>query len=346
MWQRQVLVLSICGLVTMKAARSSASRFNGATSAGSQKPQLKLEMNAWQPFTQHNNWLILQATAPSSMQPGRVERQEIREEIRERRKESERLPVNFYAYNHRYNESFPSAGGNYKPAPPSDPASYVLAISQQMRRGQLVRQLPNAEEAEPEVHEAAATITHATNADDYDDDDADDDESDNEILPKAGGAGGKASLRGIESYLAPFERALVKVSNFCDALRSVISDEADGEGSNKLDATTSGVAATTAPPGTTSKDLLVQGRAQRLVTESEGRKLKKLKKKIQKLLLPLLIAYKLKFLTLIPVLIGGLTLLVGTTGLAGFFFALFTAVMSLKTSAGGHASKSLVLKKL
>jgi len=83
-----------------------------------------------------------------------------------------------------------------------------------------------------------------------------------------------------------------------------------------------------------------------LESQSEGRKLKRLKKKIQKLLFPLLIAYKLKFLTLIPVLIGGLTLLVGTTGLAGFFFALFTAVMSLKSSAGGHASKSLILKKL
>lgn len=96
----------------------------------------------------------------------------------------------------------------------------------------------------------------------------------------------------------------------------------------------------------TSKE--VQGRNNRLAASSppnQGRKLKKLKKKIQKLFLPLLIAYKLKFLTLIPVLIGGLTLLVGTTGLAGFFFALFTAVMSLKTGAG-HGSKSIVLKKI
>lgn len=98
----------------------------------------------------------------------------------------------------------------------------------------------------------------------------------------------------------------------------------------------------------TSKE--VQGRSSRqqaVSSPNEGRKLKKLKKKIQKLLLPLLIAYKLKFLTLIPVLIGGLTLLVGTTGLAGFFFALFTAVMSLKTSTGaGHGSKAIVLKKI
>lgn len=95
----------------------------------------------------------------------------------------------------------------------------------------------------------------------------------------------------------------------------------------------------------TSKE--VQGRYSRLASSTyQSRKLKKIKKKIQKLLFPLLIAYKLKFLTLIPVLIGGLTLLVGTTGLAGFFFALFTAVMSLKTSSGGHGSKTLVLKKI
>lgn len=95
----------------------------------------------------------------------------------------------------------------------------------------------------------------------------------------------------------------------------------------------------------TSKE--IQGRSSQLAGSVQGRKLKKLKKKIQKLLLPLLIAYKLKFLTLIPVLIGGLTLLVGTTGLAGFFFALFTAVMSLKSSTGvGHSSKAIVLKKI
>lgn len=68
----------------------------------------------------------------------------------------------------------------------------------------------------------------------------------------------------------------------------------------------------------------------------EGRKKKKkfkhfkMKKKFKKFLIPLLIAYKLKFLTLIPLIIGGLILLVGSTGMAGFFFALFTAVISIK----------------
>lgn len=65
----------------------------------------------------------------------------------------------------------------------------------------------------------------------------------------------------------------------------------------------------------------------------EGRGKLKVKKKLKKFLLPLLLAYKLKFFTLIPVLIGLLVLLTGATGLAGFFFALFAAVMGLKA---GH----------
>lgn len=58
----------------------------------------------------------------------------------------------------------------------------------------------------------------------------------------------------------------------------------------------------------------------------------KIKKKFKKFLLPMLLAYKLKFLTLIPLLTGGMVLLVGSAGLAGFFFALFSAVMGLKGS--------------
>jgi hypothetical protein len=61
----------------------------------------------------------------------------------------------------------------------------------------------------------------------------------------------------------------------------------------------------------------------------------KVKRKFRRFLLPLLLAYKLKFFTLIPVLIGGLILLTGATGLAGFFFALFAAVMGLK-AGGSH----------
>lgn len=69
--------------------------------------------------------------------------------------------------------------------------------------------------------------------------------------------------------------------------------------------------------------------------EARGKK-KKYRKKFKKFLLPLLLAYKLKFFTLIPVFIGMLVLLTGATGLAGFFFALFAAVMGLK-SHGGHS---------
>uniref|UniRef100_A0A182LZE2 Uncharacterized protein n=1 Tax=Anopheles culicifacies TaxID=139723 RepID=A0A182LZE2_9DIPT len=63
----------------------------------------------------------------------------------------------------------------------------------------------------------------------------------------------------------------------------------------------------------------------------EARKKKfHLKKKYKKFLIPLLLAYKIKFLALVPAIIGGLILLVKSAGLAGFFFALFTAVVSLK----------------
>ena len=57
-------------------------------------------------------------------------------------------------------------------------------------------------------------------------------------------------------------------------------------------------------------------------------------KKYSKYMMPLLLAYKLKYFALIPVMLGGLVLLVGATGLAGFFFALFAAVMGLQK--GGY----------
>ncbi|XP_053619836.1 uncharacterized protein LOC128680605 [Plodia interpunctella] len=74
----------------------------------------------------------------------------------------------------------------------------------------------------------------------------------------------------------------------------------------------------------------------------EGKGKKKVKKpklklkagKLKKYVVPLLMAYKMKYFALVPVLIGGLILLVGATGLAGFFFALFAAVMGLQK--GGY----------
>ena len=53
-------------------------------------------------------------------------------------------------------------------------------------------------------------------------------------------------------------------------------------------------------------------------------------KRYYKYMLPLLLAYKLKFFTLVPLLVSGLVLIAGSTGLAGFFFALFAAVMGIK----------------
>ncbi|XP_014355293.2 uncharacterized protein LOC106708317 [Papilio machaon] len=64
------------------------------------------------------------------------------------------------------------------------------------------------------------------------------------------------------------------------------------------------------------------------------KKLNKKSKKMTKYMMPLLLAYKLKYFALVPVMIGGLVLLVGATGLAGFFFALFAAVMGLQK--GGY----------
>ncbi|XP_011646086.1 uncharacterized protein LOC105432822 [Pogonomyrmex barbatus] len=54
------------------------------------------------------------------------------------------------------------------------------------------------------------------------------------------------------------------------------------------------------------------------------------KRKASRTMLALLMAYKLKFIALIPTILGGLLLLKGTTLLAGFFFALFAAVLGLK----------------
>ncbi|XP_029160412.1 uncharacterized protein LOC114932409 [Nylanderia fulva] len=54
------------------------------------------------------------------------------------------------------------------------------------------------------------------------------------------------------------------------------------------------------------------------------------RRRMDRTMLALLMAYKLKFVALIPAIIGGLFLLKGTTLLAGFFFALFAAVLGLK----------------
>lgn len=69
--------------------------------------------------------------------------------------------------------------------------------------------------------------------------------------------------------------------------------------------------------------------------ERHKNKRKKIKpKKLKKYMLPLLLAYKMKYFALVPVMIAGLVLLIGATGLAGFFFALFAAVMGLQK--GGY----------
>ncbi|XP_031847362.1 uncharacterized protein LOC116433426 [Nomia melanderi] len=66
-----------------------------------------------------------------------------------------------------------------------------------------------------------------------------------------------------------------------------------------------------------SKDILDEGRRRK-------------KRKMDRTMLALLMAYKMKFVALVPTLVGGLVLLKATALLAGFFFALFAAVLGLK----------------
>ncbi|KAK6618827.1 hypothetical protein RUM43_013218 [Polyplax serrata] len=58
------------------------------------------------------------------------------------------------------------------------------------------------------------------------------------------------------------------------------------------------------------------------------------KLKMKDIMFLLLLAYKLKFVTLIPLFLGAVILLVGTTSMAGFFFALFSAALGLQSRSG------------
>ncbi|KAK3932287.1 putative dual specificity protein phosphatase [Frankliniella fusca] len=72
-------------------------------------------------------------------------------------------------------------------------------------------------------------------------------------------------------------------------------------------------------------------------SKQAGTKTFKIKKhKLKKWLLPLLVGYKLKFMTLVPLLFATLALLVASAGFAGFFFAMFTAALTLGKSSGHH----------
>ncbi|XP_076650618.1 uncharacterized protein LOC143357859 [Halictus rubicundus] len=62
----------------------------------------------------------------------------------------------------------------------------------------------------------------------------------------------------------------------------------------------------------------------------DGGRPRRKKQSMDKTMMALLIAYKMKFVALIPTMVGGLILLKATALLAGFFFALFAAVLGLK----------------
>jgi len=55
-------------------------------------------------------------------------------------------------------------------------------------------------------------------------------------------------------------------------------------------------------------------------------------------MLPLLIAYKIKFFVLVPVIIMGLLMMVKMAGMTGFFFAMMASVMGYKEYDHHHAS--------
>ncbi|XP_046816861.1 uncharacterized protein LOC124423313 [Vespa crabro] len=64
--------------------------------------------------------------------------------------------------------------------------------------------------------------------------------------------------------------------------------------------------------------------------ELRGRPKRKKRRRRHRALMALLLAYKMKFIALIPTMLGGLILLIGKALLVGFFFSLFAAVLSLK----------------
>lgn len=246
-------------LARSKAA--SESRFNGDTSGrereeelNNDEQQLQVNLNAWQPLRGHNNWLILQATAATSMhrhqqqQKEREREQEREQQQQEKEQQRHQHPVNYYAYNHRYNprsnlDNAVGTGGNYKQVRPDlyNSPSYVLAISQTMRRGSSssstsgmggIGGLPAEIESESLRHQLtppalkdvqevdmrggqevrrADDFVALTNA-------PADDAVNGLAKPSA------AAVLEVDNYLAPFEQAVVKVRNFCETLRSLISE--------------------------------------------------------------------------------------------------------------------------
>lgn len=198
MWQQQMLVLS--GFWLLAQAEGGFNR-----GAANNEAQLRVNLNAWQPLTGDNNWLILQATTATDVQQQQKQQQQ-----------QGRLPVNYYAYNHRYQASDSAAAnvaasGNYKQvrANLNESPSYVWAISPALR--QLSQDVAEVRaRPEPEVRQADsyATLTNAP------------DEANEAILARP-----TPTALHINNYLAAFERAVLKVRNFCDTVREMISME-------------------------------------------------------------------------------------------------------------------------
>lgn len=230
MWQQvwQVCVLTVYVALAPRTEAGMDARFNGVASGltnneqqHEQQQQLQVKLNAWQPLTGHNNWLILQATAMRQQQ----QQQQQNQQQQQQQQPQGQLPVNYYAYNHRYQTVATAAAndapsGNYKQVRANLNAaasSYVWALSPALHRLSNGEDVPEVqrEHIEPEAREAnnRVTSTHTNAADEA---------LDVRAKPTS------ATAQRINNYLTTFERAVRQVRDFCDTVRDLISEE-DGE---------------------------------------------------------------------------------------------------------------------
>ncbi|XP_037943418.1 uncharacterized protein LOC119676253 [Teleopsis dalmanni] len=363
---RLLLLCLLTASLTVYTVRASShlNNINSVNSADSYDKQ-----DTWQPMSR-NNWIILQTAAGKSAARTQPTRKHTHTYTYTKTHphiyaQTPRHPVNYYAYN--------QSGGNYQSdIKPIEP--YVLQISHMRRtdtspgststRHKLPASTIYSRNSPKDVMSANSISPnkHLNRLQDIDSsvDGTDDDAADSPSLAAADYTSDDVEDIRLNEMFVPLRNTLDKVIDFCDAVKYLISSVDDAADENvdvnadeetKDDTDTEdnedvyNVGASGEVQGHNSiSSIRAFGKpATNELSIGTGRKSKKkkLKKQFKKLLLPLLLAYKLKFITLVPVLVAGLTLLVGSTGVAGFFFALFAAVMSLKST--GHA-KSIIVK--
>ncbi|XP_073969196.1 uncharacterized protein [Rhodnius prolixus] len=152
------------------------------------------------------------------------------------------------------------------------------------------------------------------------------------LISKSNGSSNKGSLSTtLESKYSPMELQDEQDSEESEEEADDEEDEEDEEDYlEPLTTTTQRSNGKGKPPSTVKNTQKPKGDKGKVNVNLRGHKKKKGLKKLKKYMLPLLLAYKLKFFTLIPLMLGGLVLIVATTGFAGFFFALFAVGVGLK----------------